>query len=56
MDDSVIPQFTLDDLASVRSMAPHIIAAAAKYGVPPEAIAGSLAVERFDQKDSWRTG
>lgn len=33
-------------------MAPHIIAAAARYGVPPEAIAGSLAVEQFDQKAS----
>jgi hypothetical protein len=54
MANDPVPQFAQDDLASVQSMAPQIAAAAARYGVPPEAIAGSLAVEQFDQKASLR--
>lgn len=39
-------------LAEVQSMAPQIAIGAARYGVPAEAIAGSLAQEQFDQTAS----
>lgn len=48
-----LPLYSKKTLADVQSMAPEIIAAAARYGVPAEAIAGSLAQEQFDQTASY---
>ncbi|MBR0756574.1 hypothetical protein JQ604_30720 [Bradyrhizobium jicamae] len=49
-----VPSYSKKTLALVQSMAPEIAAAAARYGVPAEAIAGSLAQEQFDQTaSSW---
>jgi hypothetical protein len=47
-----LPSYTQDNLTQVGKMTSQISAAAARYGVPPEAIAGALAQELFDQKDS----
>lgn len=47
------PSYSKKTLADVQSMAPEIAAAAARYGVPAEAIAGSLAQEQFDQTASY---
>ncbi|AUC98407.1 hypothetical protein CWS35_32250 [Bradyrhizobium sp. SK17] len=47
------PSYGKKTLALVQSMAPQITAAAARYGVPAEAIAGALAQEQFDQTASY---
>ena len=47
-----LPSYTQDNLTQVGKMTSQISAAAARYGVPPEAVAGALAQELFDQKDS----
>ncbi|MGL9620923.1 hypothetical protein QRQ56_23190 [Bradyrhizobium sp. U531] len=47
-----LPSYSRDNLALVGEMTSQIAAAAARYGVPAEAIAGALAQEQFDQKDS----
>ena len=52
MANNKLPSYTQDNLALVREMTSQIVAAAARYGVPPEAIAGALAQEQFDQKAS----
>lgn len=49
---SKLPSYTQGNLALVRGMTSQIAAAAARYGVPAEAIAGALVQERFDQTDS----
>ncbi|MDA9437622.1 hypothetical protein XH98_00525 [Bradyrhizobium sp. CCBAU 51745] len=48
-----LPSYTKDNLMLISNMASQIAAAAARYGVPAEAIAGALAQEQFDQKNSW---
>ena len=50
---SKLPSYTQDNLTRVGEMTSQIAAAAARYGVPAEAIAGALAQEQFDQKNSW---
>ena len=40
-----LPSYTQDNLTEVGNMTSQIAAAAARYGVPPEAIAGALAQE-----------
>ncbi|MBH5400898.1 hypothetical protein HZZ13_24420 [Bradyrhizobium sp. CNPSo 4010] len=47
-----LPSYTQDNLALLGKMPSQIAAAAARYGVPAEAIAGALAQEQFDQQDS----
>lgn len=49
---SNLPSYTQDNLTLVGRMTSQIAAAAARYGVPAEAIAGALAQEQFDQKSS----
>lgn len=49
---SKLPSYTQDNLTLVGKMTSQIAAAAARYGVSPEAIAGALAQEQFDQKNS----
>ena len=46
------PSYSKDNLTLVRKMTSPIAAAAARYGVSSEAIAGALAQEQFDQKIS----
>ncbi|MGY3444172.1 MULTISPECIES: hypothetical protein [unclassified Bradyrhizobium] len=48
-----LPSYSKKILADIQSMAPQINAAAAKYGVPAEAIAGSLAQELLDRTASY---
>src|SRR5882757_1823349 len=49
-----VPSYSKKTLALVQSMAPQIAAVAARYGIPAEAIAGSLAQEQLDQTaSSW---
>lgn len=48
-----LPSYSKKTLADVRSMAPEIAAAAARYGVPAEEIAGSLAQEQLDQTANY---
>jgi hypothetical protein len=48
-----LPSYSKETLAGVQSMAPEIAAAAARYGVTAEAIAGSVAQEQFDQTASY---
>lgn len=49
---SRLPSYTQDNLTLVGKMTSQIAAAAARYGVSPEAIAGALAQEQFDQNAS----
>lgn len=49
---SKLPSYTQGNLALVGKMTSPIAAGAARYGVPAEAIAGALAQEQFDQKES----
>lgn len=50
---SALPSYSKKILADVQSMAPQINAAAARYGVPAEAVAGSLAQELLDRTASY---
>ncbi len=49
-----LPSYGRDNLALVGEMTSQIAAAAARYGVPAEAIAGALAQEQSDKKPPWR--
>lgn len=49
---SKLPSYAQDKLALVGGMTSQIAAAADRYGVPAEAIAGALAQELSDQTDS----
>ena len=50
---NALPSYGKKILADVQSMTPQINAAAARYGVPAEAIAGSLAQELLDRTASY---
>jgi hypothetical protein len=49
---SKLPSYSQDNLTLVGKMTSQIAAAAARYGVSAEAVAGALAQEQFDQKNS----
>lgn len=51
---SKLPSYTQDNLTFVGEMTPQIAAAAARYGVSAEAIAGALAQELSDQTTSLK--